>query len=873
MLVLGQSASAVLPVYGDREFLFGTGGPQPQEAGSADFNCDGLTDVVWVQAQFQSASVYPIRIFLSDGKGGFSDGTSQVVTGTVPTVQWPRKMLVEDFNGDGRADVFVADTGRDASPFPGYQNALLLSGPDCHWVDGRSRLPQQLDLTHSAAAADVDGDDDLDLLTGNYWGGQQPQIPPQILLNDGTGRFAVLTGALPLAQITLSQNAYTTVAFVDVDADGDPDLVLGVDERGPSSAVLLNDGTGRFTLLPNAIPAKPFAPTAIILDIKALDLNRDGKLDLVMAATKSQPYYQGRWLQLLVNNGNGTFRDETAPRMPQVDNINTWFKFIEIVDVDGDGNLDVVGKVPYQTNLNGGGDHVFWINDGNGMFTPATLFSPTSRLDGVWAFVDVNANGHRDFVSIGEVFTYRVRDAGPVLTPGVVQAVRASRMLLDRVRVSWPYVWGATQYQVWRSPDAGSAGSMLATTTAFWYDDLTASTTPMFYSVRAVNSAGTSASSPGARGAIAVPSPPMFFTQPSSQSALIGAQLLFTAAATGVPAPVYQWQMSSDAGMSWTNVSNTAPYSGVTTQTLVVSNAPAALNGLLYRSLATNGSGSTASQPAGATLTTYVPFTDNPLVPRSSVIRAVHVTELRARINAVRVRYALAAYAYSNATIVPGTTVKAADIVEMRTALSQAYAAAGVPAPTYTTNPSGGSVIMAADIGQLRAALVAVEPVASSLFDFIGGLAAARTGVRYQGVDTPLGNGAVVTAGSIVVDGVSRNGIFIHPPYQGQLGGETFLEYTLPVPPRAILQASVGVQSDATCSDGVTFRVMAGGTEVWQQNLPRGVFRDVVVRLDGYGGTTVPLRLISNPGPANNPNCDWAWWTRLALGALPPSDP
>jgi hypothetical protein len=868
-VVQSSSAVSLLPTYGGREVLLNTGGPQPQEAATADFNCDGRMDVVWLQASFGSPTAYPIRVFLANGAGGFTDGTAQVVTGTVPKVVWPRKMLVEDFNGDGRADVFVADTGRDVSPFPGYQNSLLLSTPDCRMVDGTSGLPQQSDLTHSAAAADIDGDDDLDLFTGNYWGGQQPQIPPQILLNDGSGRFSVSAGALPAPQTTLSQNAYTTAAFADVDGDADPDLILGADERTSSSAVLINDGTGRFTQLPDAIPAKPLGTFTIALDIKALDIDLDGKQDLVIAATKHLPYYQGRWLQVLINNGNGTFRDETAQRMPQVDNINTWFKFIEVLDVDNDGALDIVGKVPYQTNLNGGGDHVFWINSNTGVFSRATLFSPGVGLDGVFAFVDLDANGHRDFLTIGEVQTARIRNTGPVLAPGSPQAVRATRMRSDRVRLTWRYVWGATQYEVWRAPTAGAAGSLLGTTKDLTFDDVPGSTTTMYYTVRAVNSATTSAPSIPAPGAIAIPQAPAFTVQPTSQTSAIAGSLQFRAVATGIPAPAYQWQMALPGG-AFLDLAPTGPYSGVTSSTLVVTGAPASIHGASFRSIATNSSGAATSSVASATLTAYAPFSDNTLVPRSTLIKATHVTELRGRINAVRARYQLPAFPYSSPVIVAGSTqVRAADIVEMRTALSQAYAAAGLPAPSFGAAPTVSTPIVAADITQLRTALVVIEPLLSSLFDFIGGMGTATSGVRYQGADFPLGNGAVVNAGSIVAGGVSRTGIFIHPPYTAQLGGETFLQYSVPIPPAAFLQFSVGVADDAVCTDGVTFRVTVNGSELWNNHLTRTGFRDGAVRLDAYGGTTVALRIISNPGPANNPNCDWALWSRLALATLP----
>ena len=61
------------------------------------------------------------------------------------------------------------------------------------------------------------------------------------------------------------------------------------------------------------------------------------------------------------------------------------------------------------------------------------------------------------------------------------------------------------------------------------------------------------------------------------------------------------------------------------------------------------------------------PFTDDPLIAGSSMVRAIHITELRARIDAVRARYALMPYAYSNSQITVGiSVVMATDITQMR---------------------------------------------------------------------------------------------------------------------------------------------------------------------------------------------------------------
>src|SRR6185295_16390840 len=106
-----------------------------------------------------------------------------------------------------------------------HQNTLSVSTPDCHLLNATSYLPQQSDFTHSATAGDIDNDGDVDLYVGNIWGANL--IPPQIWLNDGTGHFSIGSGLLPAAQTDLNQNRYTTSHFVDVNLDGNIDLVLG----------------------------------------------------------------------------------------------------------------------------------------------------------------------------------------------------------------------------------------------------------------------------------------------------------------------------------------------------------------------------------------------------------------------------------------------------------------------------------------------------------------------------------------------------------------------------------------------------------------------------------------------------------------------
>jgi len=96
--------------------------------------------------------------------------------------------------------------------------------------------------------------------------------------------------------------------------------------------------------------------------------------------------------------------------------------------------------------------------------------------------------------------------------------------------------------------------------------------------------------------------------------------------------------------------------------------------------------GSTNSAMATLTVTaTPLVFTDDPLVAESTVVKAAHVMEVRAAIDAVRLAVGLAPFDWTDATLTPESTpVKAAHLADLRTALDQAYEAAGRAAPLYT---------------------------------------------------------------------------------------------------------------------------------------------------------------------------------------------
>jgi hypothetical protein len=390
-----QPPEPCLPLYSDYEFLFRIDEDDDMYETfptRGDFNADGLDDIVIARLQWLTYAAYELDILLNDGSGGMFVATPDLFSGPVPAVQHPSQVLVADFNGDGRSDIFVANSGYDDNPFPGYQNTLVLSTPDGKLVDACQNLPQQEDMSHSAAAADIDGDGDVDLYVGNVWAGNM--IPPQILLNDGGGRLTVAA----------NQNGFTVCEFCDVNSDGFPDLILG--DAGDdidlsheyttrTSEVLLNNGAGVFTWLRGALPAKDSSPYDKATDIEAIDLNCDGYMDLLIVYQRQPSAIS--YAQTLINNGDGTFRNESAARLGAFDrlwitNAGVVRPVLELQDVDRDGDLDLWGNSWDLSNP----EPLLWLNNGSGVLRHQPFSFGLRNSDWYFAFVDMEGDGGHD---------------------------------------------------------------------------------------------------------------------------------------------------------------------------------------------------------------------------------------------------------------------------------------------------------------------------------------------------------------------------------------------------------------------------------------------------------------------------------------------
>jgi len=227
----------------------------------------------------------------------------------------------------------------------------------------------------SIAFSDVDGDGDNDvLITGQN---SSDQRIAKLYTNEG-GSFTEVMGT-PFDAVS-----YSSIAFSDVDGDGDKDvLISGVNIPEPISKLYTNEG-GSFT----EVIGTPF-DGVYVGSIAFSDVDDDGDKDVLITG---QNYSDETFAKLYTNDGTGHFTEITGTPFDGVGGSSIAFS-----DVDDDGDKDVLitGQTRSQRIAK------LYTNDGTGHFTEIA----GTPFDGVGgssiAFADVDGDGDKDVLIAG----------------------------------------------------------------------------------------------------------------------------------------------------------------------------------------------------------------------------------------------------------------------------------------------------------------------------------------------------------------------------------------------------------------------------------------------------------------------------------------
>ncbi len=173
-----------------------------------------------------------------------------------------------DVDGDGDLDLVVG------GGWVGTRNRLYINngnigGWEIKEISNDIGSVTNVSLTKSLALGDVDGDGDLDLVTGNR------NLPNRLYLNDGVGDpWDTVTTGIP---ITSDVQTTYSVALGDLDGDGDIDLVTGNENQ--TNRMYLNDGVE--SPWDTLSTGTSISPVGYFVGIRLADLDADGDLDVV----------------------------------------------------------------------------------------------------------------------------------------------------------------------------------------------------------------------------------------------------------------------------------------------------------------------------------------------------------------------------------------------------------------------------------------------------------------------------------------------------------------------------------------------------------------------------------------------------------------
>jgi len=312
------------------------------QIGLGDFDADGDLDAV-----FSNMGEINSTVWINDGTGRFTDSGQRLT-------QWGHGVGVGDLDRDGDLDLFItcasydhrsrvyfndgdgifADSGQDLGDSAWSGNGVSLIDADTdgdldvyvtyyeqpdkiYHNNGSSEFTDSgLTIPEHATFGDLDGDGDVDIFVKEYNTGYKT------MLNNGQGNF---TNHWQVAHTEVINGAVT---FGDLDGDNDLDaFICNGDNSGHNypSAVLLNDGAGRFSDSGQALMVTSFGRVGLG------DFDGNGSLDAFISSFGSPN-------QVWMNDGTGQFTD-SGLRMSGVINDNT--THVSLGDLDNDGDLDV----------------------------------------------------------------------------------------------------------------------------------------------------------------------------------------------------------------------------------------------------------------------------------------------------------------------------------------------------------------------------------------------------------------------------------------------------------------------------------------------------------------------------------------------------
>ena len=241
-------------------------------------------------------------------------------------------------------------------------------------VTAQSKLPKSVTSAAytGAWAVDIEADGDLDIVLGAKEG------VPTVLRNNGDDTFVAIH---PFGGISGAHG----FAWADLDGDGNPDAAI-IDGAG-NLHVFMNERQGQFR--ERALPPNVSAVKAIAV----ADANNDGVIDLLAVQA------DGTILRISDKNGGESWETGEIAKVADAAHALAGEVRLIVADLDNNGALDLLLSPTVRTTGGSGGGALVWLGDDKGGFTLLNHpVGPTS----VFAVADLRGNGHLDLLGLSD---------------------------------------------------------------------------------------------------------------------------------------------------------------------------------------------------------------------------------------------------------------------------------------------------------------------------------------------------------------------------------------------------------------------------------------------------------------------------------------
>ena len=375
---------------------YASGGQSPQAIAIADVNGDGKLDVAITNecASNSDCSSGFVSLLLGNGDGTFQNAVNSGSGGV-----YADSVAIGDVNGDGHADLVVANRCNNSSNCSYGTVGVLLGNGDGTFQSALQYASGGL-YAQSLALVDLNADGKPDVVVSNQCqsnSGCQDGASTSVLLGNGDGTFRLsasyTSGSSDSGE--LEGPSITNVMVGDVNGDGLPDVLVTNSCDGSSVcnngsvSVLLGYGDG--TLQAGVI----YSPAGSEAHgLATADVNGDGKPDILVASQcASNSNCNNGAVSVLLNNGDGTF--QAGGTFPSGGGYTLW---AASADLNGDGKADVVlmNECTSTSDCSQGSVSVL-LGNGDGTFQLPVTYATTNDGQSV-ALADVNGDGKLDIV-------------------------------------------------------------------------------------------------------------------------------------------------------------------------------------------------------------------------------------------------------------------------------------------------------------------------------------------------------------------------------------------------------------------------------------------------------------------------------------------